>query len=39
MEKILTGVDVISKSLSTDSLTEIAQAIMTTDSVAKIATF
>jgi glutamate N-acetyltransferase/amino-acid N-acetyltransferase len=38
MEKILTGVDVISKSLSTDSLTEIAQAIMTTDSVAKIAT-
>jgi len=39
MEKILNGVDVISKNLNTDSLTEIAQAIMTTDSVAKIATF
>jgi glutamate N-acetyltransferase/amino-acid N-acetyltransferase len=39
MEKILKGIDVISKSLSTDSLTDIAQAIMTTDSVAKIATF
>jgi len=38
MEKILNGVDVISKNLNTDSLTEIAQAIMTTDSVAKIAT-
>ena len=39
MEKILNGVDVITKNLNTDSLTEIAQAIMTTDSVAKIATF
>jgi glutamate N-acetyltransferase/amino-acid N-acetyltransferase len=39
MENILNGVDVISKNLNTDSLTEIAQAIMTTDSVAKIATF
>ena len=39
MEKILNGVDVISKNLNTDSLTEIAQAMMTTDSVAKIATF
>jgi glutamate N-acetyltransferase/amino-acid N-acetyltransferase len=38
MEKILNGVDVISKNLNIDSLTEIAQAIMTTDSVAKIAT-
>ena len=39
MEKILNGVDVITKNLNTDSLTEIAQAIMTTDSVAKIETF
>jgi glutamate N-acetyltransferase/amino-acid N-acetyltransferase len=38
MEKILKGIDVISKSLSTDSLIDVAQAIMTTDSVAKIAT-
>ena len=38
MEKILNGLDVISKSLKTDSLTDVAQAIMTTDSVAKIAT-
>ena len=38
MEKILSGIDVISKSLKTDSLTDVAQAIMTTDSVAKIAT-
>ena len=38
MEKILSGMDVISKSLRTDSLLEVAQAIMTTDSVAKIAT-
>lgn len=38
MEKILSGIDVISKSLKTDALTEVAQAIMTTDSVAKIAT-
>lgn len=39
MEKILNGIDVISKNLSTDSLSDVAQAIMTTDSVAKIATF
>jgi glutamate N-acetyltransferase/amino-acid N-acetyltransferase len=39
MEKILSGIDVISKSLKTDALTEVAQAIMTTDSVAKIATY
>ena len=39
MEKILNGLDVISKNLSTDSLSDVAQAIMTTDSVAKIATF
>ena len=38
MEKILSGIDVISKNLKTDSLTDVAQAIMTTDSVAKIAT-
>ena len=39
MEKILKGLDVISKSLNTDSLNEVAHAIMTTDSVAKIAIF
>ena len=39
MEKILRGIDVISKSLKTNSLTDVAQAIMTTDSVAKIATY
>ncbi|MCX6448549.1 MAG: bifunctional glutamate N-acetyltransferase/amino-acid acetyltransferase ArgJ [Actinobacteria bacterium] len=39
MENILSGIDVISKSLKTDSLTDVAQAIMTTDSVAKIATY
>ena len=39
MEKILNGLDVISKNISTDSLSDVAQAIMTTDSVAKIATF
>lgn len=39
MEKILSGIDVISKSLRTDSLLEVAQAIMTTDSVAKIANY
>ena len=38
MEKILSGIDVISKSLKTDALTDVAQAIMTTDSVAKIST-
>jgi len=39
MEKIISGIDVISKSLKTDALTDVAQAIMTTDSVAKIANF
>jgi glutamate N-acetyltransferase/amino-acid N-acetyltransferase len=39
MQKILSGIDVISKSLRTDSLKDVAQAIMTTDSVAKIATY
>jgi glutamate N-acetyltransferase/amino-acid N-acetyltransferase len=38
MEKILSGIDAISKSLKTDALTDVAQAIMTTDSVAKIST-
>jgi glutamate N-acetyltransferase/amino-acid N-acetyltransferase len=38
MEKILSGIDLISKSLKTDALTDLAQAIMTTDSVAKIST-
>ena len=38
MEKILSGIDVISKNLKDDALTDVAQAIMTTDSVAKIAT-
>lgn len=37
MEKILTGIDLISKELHEDSLQEVARAIMTTDSVAKIA--
>ena len=39
MEKILSGIDVISKNLKDDALTDVAQAIMTTDSVAKIATY
>jgi glutamate N-acetyltransferase/amino-acid N-acetyltransferase len=39
MVKILTGLDLISKNLTADALTDVAQAIMTTDSVAKIATF
>ena len=38
MEKILSGIDVISKNLKDDALTDVAQAIMTTDSVTKIAT-
>lgn len=38
MEKILGGINVISKNLKDDALTDVAQAIMTTDSVAKIAT-
>lgn len=37
MEKIISGVDQISKSLSNDSLQDVASAIMTTDSVSKIA--
>ena len=39
MEKILGGINVISKNLKDDALTDVAQAIMTTDSVAKIATY
>ena len=39
MEKIISGIDQISKALSTDSLQDIASAIMTTDSVFKIANF
>ena len=35
--KIISGVDQISKSLSNDSLQDVASAIMTTDSVSKIA--
>lgn len=38
MEKILNGLDVLAANLSHDSLAECAQAIMTTDSVPKIAT-
>lgn len=37
MEKIISGIDQISKALSTDSLKDVASAIMTTDSVSKIA--
>ena len=39
MEKILKGLDLISNNLRADALTDVAQAIITTDSVAKIATF
>jgi len=39
MEKIIAGVDQISNALSTDSLQDVASAIMTTDSVSKIANF
>ena len=39
MEKIISGVDQISKALSTDSLQDVASAIMTTDSVSKIANY
>jgi glutamate N-acetyltransferase / amino-acid N-acetyltransferase len=39
MEKIISGIDQISKLLSTDSLQDVASAIMTTDSVSKIANF
>ena len=38
MPKILDGIDLIAKNLSVDVLQDVAQAIMTTDSVAKIAT-
>ena len=38
MEKILKGLDVVAKNLNIDSLDDVAKAIMTTDSVAKIAT-
>ena len=39
MEKIISGIDQISKALSSDSLQDVASAIMTTDSVSKIANF
>ena len=39
MEKIISGIDQISKALSTHSLQDVASAIMTTDSVSKIANF
>ena len=39
MEKIISGIDHISKVLATDSLQDVASAIMTTDSVSKIANF
>jgi glutamate N-acetyltransferase/amino-acid N-acetyltransferase len=38
MEKILSGLDVVAVNLDNESLAECAQAIMTTDSVPKIAT-
>lgn len=37
MSKILTGIDLIANKLSVNALSEVAEAIMTTDSVAKIA--
>ena len=39
MEKIISGVDRISQRLSTETLQDVASAIMTTDSVSKIAIF
>ena len=39
MAKILSGIDRIVKDLNDDALSDVAQAIMTTDSVAKIANF
>jgi len=39
MAKIVSGVDQIVKNLKEDALSDVAQAIMTTDSVAKIANF
>jgi glutamate N-acetyltransferase/amino-acid N-acetyltransferase len=38
MDKVLKGIDVVAANLNNDSLAECAQAIMTTDSVSKIAT-
>ncbi len=38
MPKILNGIDLIATNLSADVMQDVAQAIMTTDSVAKIAT-
>jgi len=37
MEKIISGIDLIAKNLNQNALEEVAKAIMTTDSVAKIA--
>ena len=39
MPKIISGIDHISQQLSEDTLQDVASAIMTTDSVSKIATF
>jgi glutamate N-acetyltransferase/amino-acid N-acetyltransferase len=39
MAKIIAGIDLISNQLSTDALQDVASAIMTTDSVSKIANF
>jgi glutamate N-acetyltransferase/amino-acid N-acetyltransferase len=39
MEKIISGIDLIAKELHQNALEEVARAIMTTDSVAKIANF
>ena len=39
MAKIIAGIDQISNELSTDALQDVASAIMTTDSVSKIANF
>ena len=39
MEKIIIGIDLITKELHQNALEEVARAIMTTDSVAKIANF
>jgi glutamate N-acetyltransferase/amino-acid N-acetyltransferase len=39
MAKILSGIDQIAKNLTADALSDVAQAIMTTDSVAKIANY
>ena len=39
MEKIISGIETISSDLKADSLDEISRAIMTTDSVPKVATY